>query len=208
MDSVKRYTLIVMIIFIITLLFTGCNSKKGSESPQVIDNGLHPRVEIEMQDGGKMVFELYPEFAPETVENFVSLAKSGFYDGLKYHRIIEGFMIQGGDPKGDGTGGAEKKIKGEFAENGFTQNTLKHTRGVISMARSNNLNSASSQFFIMDGDISSLDGKYAAFGKLVEGEDTLVGLANTPVKQNPLTGEMSLPKEDVFIKKVTVLDEN
>jgi len=204
----KRYTIIVMIILVITIFFTGCNSKDISENPEVVGNGQHPRVEIEMQDGGKMVFELYPEFAPETVDNFINLSTSGFYDGLKFHRIITGFMIQGGDPKGDGTGGAENKVKGEFAENKFPQNTLKHTNGVISMARSNNPNSASSQFFIMDGNVSSLDGKYAAFGKLIEGEETLRLIADTPVELNPNSRELSLPKEDVVIKKVTVLDND
>ncbi|MCT4618758.1 MAG: peptidylprolyl isomerase [Marinisporobacter sp.] len=160
-----------------------------------------------MEDGGKMVFELYPEMAPETVENFINLSKDEFYNGLKFHRIIKNFMIQGGDPKGDGTGGAEKTIKGEFEDNGFSQNTLKHTKGIISMARSSDPNSASSQFFIMDGDESSLDGKYAAFGKMIEGEEILDKLADTPVEKNPYTGEASVPKEDVVIKKVTVLED-
>jgi peptidylprolyl isomerase/peptidyl-prolyl cis-trans isomerase B (cyclophilin B) len=123
-----------------------------------------------MQDGSKMVFELYPEYAPATVENFISLAQSGFYNGLKFHRIMKGFMIQGGDPEGNGTGGSGKTIKGEFSANGFAQNTLKHTKGVISMARSSSYNSASSQFFIMHGENAYLDGKYAAFGKLIDGK--------------------------------------
>jgi len=202
----KRYTVLVMIILVITILFTGCNSQDKNKNSEIISNGQHPRVQIEMHDGNKMVFELYPEFAPETVENFINLSKSGFYDGLKFHRIIAGFMIQGGDPRGDGTGGAENKIKGEFAENKFSQNTLKHTKGIISMARSNDPNSASSQFFIMDGEATSLDGKYAAFGKLIEGEETLRLIADTPVGLNPYSGELSRPVEDVVIKKVTVLD--
>ena len=167
----------------------------------------HPKVQFEMVDGSKMVFELYPEYAPATVENFLSLVKAGFYDGLKFHRIISGFMIQGGDPLGTGTGGAEKTIKGEFSENGFTQNTLSHTRGVISMARSGEPNSASSQFFIMHADVNQLDGKYAAFGKLIEGEGTLDKIAATPVEANPSTGEVSVPKEEVKIKKITILDK-
>lgn len=196
----------MMIILVLTIFLTGCNGKEIGEAPEATGNGQYPRVQIEMEDGGKMVFELYPEFAPETVENFVNLSNSGFYDGLTFHRIIAGFMVQGGDPKGDGTGGAENKIKGEFAENGFSQNTLKHTNGVISMARSNDPNSASSQFFIMDGVVSALDGKYAAFGKLIEGEETLRSIADTPVDVNSYTGERSLPKEEVVIKKVTVLE--
>ncbi|MEA3422562.1 MAG: peptidylprolyl isomerase [Bacillota bacterium] len=161
---------------------------------------------MEMEDGDIMVFELYPEFAPETVENFVGLVESGFYDGLKFHRIIEGFMIQSGDPKGNGTGGSDKTISGEFAKNNFSQNTLKHTSGVISMARSNNPDSASSQFFIMDGTATSLDGSYAAFGKLIEGEDTLSLIAKTEVVKNPMSGEKSLPVKDVFIKRVTLVE--
>ncbi len=156
-----------------------------------------------------MVFELYPEYAPETVDNFVTLAKSGFYNGLKFHRIMKGFMIQGGDPNGDGTGGSGKTIKGEFADNGFKQNTLKHTKGVISMARSSKPDSASSQFFIMHGENSYLDGKYAAFGKLIEGEATLDKIADTPVEPNPNSPqkELSLPKTDVIMKEVVVLKE-
>lgn len=188
----KKYSILAILV-VITIITAACN------------NTNHQTVEIEMQDGNKMVFELYPEFAPNTVENFINLAKSGFYDGLKFHRIIKGFMVQGGDPTGDGTGGSENTIQGEFAENGFSKNTLKHTKGVISMARSGDPNSARSQFFIMDGENNYLDGKYAAFGKLIEGETTLDKIANTPVEKNPDTGELSVPKVDVIIKKVTVI---
>ena len=117
---------------------------------------------------GTMKTELYPEVAPVTVENFVGLVKDGFYDGLTFHRIIDGFMIQGGDPLGNGMGGSDKKIKGEFLANGV-KNDLKHTRGVLSMARSMNPDSASSQFFIMHADAPHLDGQYAAFGKVTDG---------------------------------------
>lgn len=202
----KRFSILVMALFTIALLFTGCSVQEEFEDLQEIDDAGLPKVQIEMQDGGKMVLELYPEFAPETVENFVNLAKSGFYDGLKFHRIVAGFMIQGGDPKGNGTGGSGKNIKGEFAENGFSQNILKHTKGVISMARSREFDSASSQFFIMDGEASHLDGSYAAFGKLIDGEATLEKIASTPVELNINSREVSLPKEDVVIKKVTVLE--
>lgn len=207
MYNMKRYTILILIALMLTIIVTGCKGKEITEEPQDGYNGSNPRIEMEIEDGGKMVFELYPQYAPETVENFINLSKDGFYDGLKFHRIIAGFMVQGGDPNGDGTGGADKKIKGEFSENGFSQNTLKHTTGVISMARSSDPNSASSQFFIMDGDINSLDGKYAAFGKLIDGEETLRSIADTPVGVNPYTGEVSQPKEEVIIKKVTVLDE-
>ena len=134
---------------------------------------------IEMENGGKIEIELYPDIAPITAENFTSLVKEGFYDGLTFHRIIPGFMIQGGDPLGNGMGGSEKNIKGEFAINGFN-NPLKHERGVISMARSNDPNSASSQFFIMHADAPHLDGSYAAFGKVVNGMDVVDEIASIP----------------------------
>ena len=137
-------------------------------------------VKITMQGGGEITLELYPEIAPKTVENFKNLVEESFYDGLTFHRIIKGFMIQGGDPLGTGMGGSKNKIPGEFKLNGFN-NTLKHTRGVISMARSQNPNSASSQFFIMHEDAPHLDGSYAAFGKVISGMDIVDEIASTPV---------------------------
>ncbi len=139
----------------------------------------NPIITIEMENGGIIRAELYPEIAPITVENFVSLTKKGFYDGLTFHRIIRGFMIQGGDPKGNGTGGPGHTIKGEFAANGV-KNNLKHTRGVLSMARSAMPNSAGSQFFIMHADAPHLDGQYAAFGKVIEGMDVVDAIADVP----------------------------
>ncbi len=156
-------------------------------------------VVIEMEGGGKIELELYPEFAPQTVKNFEELVKSGFYDGLTFHRIIPGFMIQGGDPQGTGFGGSEKKIKGEFRSNGFRQNTLKHERGVISMARSFMPDSASSQFFIMHADAPHLDGEYAAFGKVVSGMDIVDEIASVP------TAAGDRPKIAVRIKKATLV---
>ena len=135
--------------------------------------------DIVVENYGTITVELNGDIAPITVNNFVSLAKDGFYDGLTFHRIIRGFMIQGGDPKGNGTGGPGHTIKGEFAANGV-KNTLKHTRGVLSMARSGNPNSAGSQFFIMHEDAPHLDGQYAAFGKVIEGMDVVDEIANTP----------------------------
>ena len=129
----------------------------------------NPIVTFEMENGGKIVAELYPEIAPNTVANFVTLVQQGFYDGLIFHRVSPGFMIQGGDPQGTGMGGPGYSIKGEFARNGFKQNNLKHTRGVLSMARSMMPNSAGSQFFIMHANAPHLDGDYAAFGKVTEG---------------------------------------
>ena len=136
-------------------------------------------VVIEMENGGKIELELYPDIAPITTKNFTELVKSGFYDGLTFHRIIPGFMIQGGDPLGNGMGGAEKNIEGEFKMNGHN-NTIKHVRGVISMARAYNPNSASSQFFIMHADAPHLDGQYAAFGKVVSGMETVDEIASIP----------------------------
>ena len=128
----------------------------------------NPIVTIQMKDGGVMKAELYPEIALETVKNYINLASEGFYNGLIFHRVIPGFMIQGGDPEGTGMGGPGYTIKGEFTSNGF-RNDLKHTRGVLSMARAMDPNSAGSQFFIMHEDYPYLDGQYAAFGKLIEG---------------------------------------
>ena len=147
----------------------------------------NPIVTIQMKDGGVMKAELYPEIAPETVKNFVDLASKGFYNGLIFHRVIPGFMIQGGDPEGTGMGGPGYKIKGEFTANGF-RNDLKHTRGVLSMARAMNPNSAGSQFFIMHEDSPHLDGQYAAFGKLIEGIEVVDKIASvrTDYQDRPL----------------------
>jgi peptidylprolyl isomerase/peptidyl-prolyl cis-trans isomerase B (cyclophilin B) len=206
-NSLRKFVLVLLSALLLVSGFSGCSKKNTDGGKTATQSSTHPKVQIEMESGGKMVLELYPEYAPETVNNFVKLAESGFYDGLTFHRIVKGFMIQGGDPKGDGTGGSDKTIKGEFSENGFKSNTLKHTKGVISMARSQDPNSASSQFFIMNADVPQLDGKYAAFGKLIEGEDTLDKISDTPVDVNPFTGEQSVPKEPVVIKKVTVLSK-
>lgn len=154
---------------------------------------------IEMENGGLMTLELYPEIAPITVANFEKLAKSGFYNGLIFHRVIENFMIQGGDPTGTGMGGPGWTIKGEFSSNGV-KNTLKHTRGVISMARSARPDSAGSQFFIMHKDAPHLDGQYAAFGKMTDGFETLDAIAKTP------TDYSDRPRTEQKIKTVTVED--
>lgn len=147
----------------------------------------NPQITITMQNGKKIVAELYPDKAPNTVNNFLSLVNKGFYDGLIFHRVIEGFMIQGGDPLGRGTGGPGYGIYGEFAQNGFA-NDLKHTRGVLSMARSMMPNSAGSQFFIMHADAPHLDGAYAAFGKVIEGMDVVDEIAScrTDFSDRPL----------------------
>ena len=156
-------------------------------------------VKIEMENGKEILIELYPEKAPITVANFEKLVKQGFYDGLIFHRVIKGFMIHGGDPEGTGMGGSDEKIKGEFARNGFN-NDLKHTRGVISMARSMMPNSASSQFFIMHEDAPHLDGDYAAFGKVVKGIEVVDEIADVKVDFN------DKPLEPQVMKKVTLVD--
>jgi len=155
---------------------------------------------IEMENGGVMRGELYPEIAPETVANFVKLAKEGFYDGLTFHRVIPGFMIQGGCPVGNGTGGPGYSIKGEFRRNGF-ENNLCHDRGVMSMARTSNPNSAGSQFFIMTSKSPHLDGEYAAFGKIVEGLDIADEIVNSK------RDYADKPIETQRMKKVTIVED-
>jgi peptidyl-prolyl cis-trans isomerase B (cyclophilin B) len=145
-----------------------------TQESQPVGSVNHPKVKFTMENGGSFVVELYPEYAPATCANFVKLVNEGFYDGLTFHRVIRGFMAQGGDPDGNGTGGSSETIPGEFYSNGFDKNIISHTRGVISMARSSNPDSASSQFFICYDDCSdSLDGSYAAFGLVIEGMDVV-----------------------------------
>lgn len=157
----------------------------------------NPEVTITMEDGGVIRAELYPQVAPNTVNNFISLAKKGFYDGLIFHRVIKGFMIQGGDPDGRGTGGPGYSIRGEFAQNGFA-NDLKHTAGVLSMARSMMPDSAGSQFFIMHKDAPHLDGAYAAFGMVIDGMDVVNKIAEVRTDWN------DRPMKEQKIKTMTV----
>lgn len=156
-------------------------------------------VNIELENGKNIKIELYPDAAPETVKNFEKLVSEGFYDGLIFHRVIRGFMIQGGDPQGTGVGGSKDSIKGEFLANGVN-NPVKHTRGVISMARTSAPNSASSQFFIMHADAPHLDGQYAAFGKVIEGMEAVDEIAEAEVDY------MDKPIHDQKMKKVTLAD--
>ena len=158
---------------------------------------MNPIVTIKMKNGDVMKIELYPETAPNTVASFVKLVQDGFYNGLGFHRVIPGFMIQGGDPDGTGMGGPGYGIKGEFAMNGF-KNDLKHTTGVLSMARSQRPNSAGSQFFIMVDDAPHLDGQYAAFGKVTEGIDVAQAIVSSPRDWS------DRPREDQVMTKVTV----
>lgn len=157
----------------------------------------YPQVTLEMKDGGRILIELYPEIAPQTVANFVELVQKGFYDGLIFHRVIPGFMIQGGCPQGSGMGGPGYSIKGEFASNGI-KNELLHDRGVLSMARSSHPNSAGSQFFIMVARSPHLDGEYAAFGKVIEGMEVADAIVSIP------RDFRDRPHEEQVIAKVTV----
>lgn len=170
----KKY--LIALVLTLVMLISGCGKKSeavskdtsSKTSTQSSETTTNPVVTIEMEDGAKIKVELYPKVAPNTVKNFIYLVQKGTYNGLIFHRVIPGFMIQGGDPDGNGTGGPGYTIKGEFTANGF-ENSLKHTRGVISMARSQANDSAGSQFFIMVADYPSLNGQYASFGKVTEG---------------------------------------
>ncbi len=165
---------------------------------------LKPIVTIEMESGEIIKIELYPNKAPETVNNFISLVKKGFYDGLIFHRTIPGFMIQGGDPEGTGMGGPGYSIKGEFSENGF-ENSLSHLRGMVSMARSMMPDSAGSQFFIVTDDSTFLDGKYAAFGQVLEGMEVVDKIVKLRVvTRSPYGGGKDRPVEPPVMKKITV----
>lgn len=184
----------VIFLIISLILLTGCG--KRTENPIVT---------MEISDYGTIKIELYPKYAPNTVANFVNLVESGFYNDNTFHRLVPGFVLQGGDPDGDGTGGPGYTIKGEFSENGYVKNTLKHDKGVVSMARTNMPNSAGSQFFIVLDDTktihASLDNKYAAFGKVIEGMEIIENIEkNAAVKDNQ-TGKL---KKNITIKKATV----
>ena len=195
----KRIKIILtaMLMLIMSISFVGCGESDTEDSKK------------EMQTGS-FVIQLFPEYAPKTVENFKNLVKSGFYDGLTFHRVIDDFMAQGGDPKGDGSGGSDKTVVGEFAENGFTQNILSHTRGVVSMARSMNYDSASSQFFICysDTNATSLDGKYAAFGKVNdEGMKVVDKFLTVERKTNSGGEENAQPVTPITIKSAKMINE-
>lgn len=189
----------VFALLAVVLILTGCKASKESEKNEDYSSKVkeNPIVTITMNNDKKIVIELKPSTAPNTVANFISLAKKGFYDGLIFHRVIPDFMIQGGDPSGNGTGGPDYSIEGEFSKNGF-KNDLKHERGVISMARSDDPNSAGSQFFIMVKEASHLDGDYAAFGKVIEGMETVDAIAAAE------RDSADKPLKDQQMKKVEV----
>ena len=205
---------ILNILVISILLFcTGCSNNKNSENLLGIDFNVdsnettlnnydteNPVVAMEISGYGAIVIELYPKVAPNTVNNFIYLVKQGFYDNNSFHRLVPGFVLQGGDPKGDGTGGPGYSIKGEFTNNRFT-NTLKHTKGIVSMARSTANDSAGSQFFIMLDTATNLDNNYAAFGKVIDGMDVIDKIANIEIVSNNETGKL---KKNLTIKKALV----
>lgn len=214
--NVKKYIKLILIVTLMSsLVLVGCgnsktsdNQKNESEQTPITNDSTNdkkstesnenlPIATITVEGYGVIEAELYPEIAPNTVNNFIDLAKKGFYDNLKFHRIIKGFMIQGGDPQGNGTGGPGYSIEGEFTSNGFA-NSLKHTKGVLSMARSQDPDSAGSQFFIMTGDAPHLDGEYAAFGKVISGLDVVEKIESVK------TGANDAPEKDVVIKSITV----
>ena len=180
------------------MLLASCGSAAEENTTEITGETI--MVQIEMENGGIIKLELYPDKAPITCENFVKLAKDGFYDGLIFHRVIKDFMIQGGDPTGTGMGGADKNIKGEFKVNGVA-NDISHVRGVISMARSRSYDSASSQFFICHADAKYLDGQYAAFGKVIEGMEVVDEIAEVK------TDYSDRPMVDMVIKTITVVEE-
>ena len=214
----KRFITAILAFTMMAVLCTSCGSKKTEEKTQpsaspspttaaeTNKDDLYANkigFTIEMEDGGIMKGELYPDVAPETVANFVRLAKEGFYNGLIFHRVIPGFMIQGGGFDKDFNPKETESIKGEFKSNGFN-NDLKHTRGVISMARTQVPDSASSQFFIMHQDYPSLDGEYAAFGKIIEGLEIVDKIAETKTTTVPELGMQDVPAEPVVIKSITI----
>lgn len=198
----------LLLALVVIFSFAACtvtpdDSEKPAEADATDLVSGNPVATITVKDYGTMKVELYYDKAPNTVLNFISLANKGFYDGLTFHRIYAGFMIQGGCPEGNGTGDPGYSIKGEFSSNGF-DNDLVHERGVISMARSNHPDSAGSQFFIMHEDSPHLDGQYAAFGKVIEGLDVLDAVAESEVTINMSSGEMSTPVKPVVIESITV----
>jgi peptidyl-prolyl cis-trans isomerase B (cyclophilin B) len=185
----------IIIILVSILCLTGCGKKE-------YDN---PIVTMNIKDYGTIKIELYPKYAPNTVANFVNLVEEGFYNGNTFHRLVPGFVLQGGDPEGNGTGDPGYSIKGEFRENGYTKNTLKHTTGIISMARSVSPDSAGSQFFIVLADTqmisASLDNKYAAFGKVIQGMDVIKNIEDSAEVEDSQTGKL---KENITIESATV----
>lgn len=197
-----KKAILILLSLIMCMSLVCCKSNDSKSGA----NGEHVMIEMKIKDHGTVKLELYPDIAPITVANFVKLASDGFYDGLTFHRIYPGFMIQGGDPDGNGGGGSGENIKGEFKANGV-DNTLSHTRGVISMARSQSYDSASSQFFIMHEDSTFLDGQYAAFGKVVEGMDVIDSVASVECSYSMMDRANTTPIEPPVMEYVRVIEE-
>lgn len=201
MKLVRKSFILFATLFLFALVLSACGTSEQPETEIGNENaaktGEKPVVTITMENGDVIKLELYPDIAPNTVANFVSLIEQNYYDGIIFHRVIPGFMIQGGDPSGNGTGGPGYSIPGEFTGNGFT-NDLSHTKGVLSMARTQDPNSAGSQFFIMAEDYPSLDGQYAAFGKVIEGIEIVDSIVSVE------RDNMDKPLEDQKIKTMTV----
>lgn len=206
----KRFIKIISLILAVVFVFSACggngNNETSTTSSADVSDNTRQKVKFTMEDGGEFIIALYPEYAPETVENFVNLVSVGFYNGLTFHRVIDNFMAQGGDPEGTGLGGSGKDIVGEFSINGFTQNTLSHKRGVVSMARNGyDFNSASSQFFICyDDRCVQLDGQYAAFGEVIEGMEVVDSFLEVERVYDG-NGDKSIPVEPIVIEKAEVL---
>lgn len=198
----KRFLVLVLCVIMCTVSLASCKDEDESQSGET---GEKVMIEMVIKDFGTVKLELYPDIAPITTANFVKLVNEKFYDGLTFHRIFPGFMIQGGDPEGNGTGGSKETIKGEFASNGVN-NPLSHTRGVISMARSQKMDSASSQFFIMHQDSNFLDGNYAAFGKVVEGMEVIDKVTETECTYNPVDRNNTTPVNPPVIESVRVIE--
>ncbi|QOR64769.1 peptidylprolyl isomerase [Cytobacillus suaedae] len=202
MKLVRKPFILLVTLFLFTLVLSACGTTKQQPESELgnenaANTGDKPIVTVTMENGDVIKLELYPDIAPNTVANFVSLIEQNYYDGIIFHRVIPGFMIQGGDPVGNGTGGPGYSIPGEFTGNGFT-NDLTHTKGVLSMARTQDPNSAGSQFFIMAEDYPSLDGQYAAFGKVIEGLEVVDSIVSVE------RDSMDKPLEDQKIKTMTV----
>ena len=205
MKGIKELLIIIVCalscVFIINYEYKeGINFDIKGNEIKLSYNTKNPIVAIDIDKYGYIVLELYPDIAPNTVNNFVNLILDGFYDNNSFHRLVPGFVLQGGDPNGNGTGGPGYSIKGEFTRNGF-KNTLKHTEGIISMARAKGYNSAGSQFFIMLGTAETLDNKYAAFGKVIEGMDVLRKIEKTETVLDSETGKL---KNNITINKIVV----
>ena len=199
----KKAGILSAVLLSAMLVFTGCGKEKVQEEEKPDRTGEIHHVEMVVKDMGTIELELDPSAAPDTVDNFMKLVEEGFYDGLTFHRIIDGFMIQGGDPKGNGTGGSDQTIKGEFKSNGV-DNPIKHTRGTISMARSRDKNSASSQFFIMHQDAEHLDGEYAAFGHVTSGIEVVDKICR---EAKPTDGNGTIkPEEQPVIESMKIID--